>query len=447
MKFQKLVKIVTEAKGTKPGERFFNARESDPTRTMMVGGRKISPMSSSPIGKDSYNPIIEPKTSKDPIDKGANAASTIKLLGKAFQVLKNDEVFTDQMRGIMNGFKKNRYQISSYQESVLKTKPKTIDNLWGEINRLIKVVNNPQMREHKDHGKYLAELEEVKARKDEHQQELDNVQEEVENITLENEDLNEQYLNQMMIVIEDTAKRLYKKQSEELQKNAIDPKLNTIVPLHDLDFDKLEKSVNQDYNSQLQLLDMLMSKDETINPLLIFLNLQQIAYDEAKQRFFEVKRGDNYSIVIEQLYASLPLFRLINYFSHAILKSPTIKLTSKQSKRALSASGGDSMVKRLANIKSETQFENLKPELLEYINDLEINDQQKNMIKAVANGPFITRKGSANAAIKIMASLRASNITESFDDTFNKLISQKIWDNDDFKIDTMEILSLIRNHK
>lgn len=431
MKFQKLVKIVTEAKGTKPGERFFNARESDPTR---------SSMSSSPIGKSSYNPVIEPIESKDPRDKGAGAASTIKLLGKAFQVLKNDEVFTDQMRGIMNGFKKNRYQISSYQESVLKTKPKTIDNLWGDINRLIKVVNNPEMKTHKDHGKYLAELEEVKARKDQHQQELSEVEEQVENITLENEELNSQYLNQMMIVIEDTAKRLYKKQSEELLKNSIDPKLDTVIPLHELDFNKLEKSVNNDYKSQLQLLDMLISKDENINPLLIFLNLQQISYDEAKQRFFEVKRGDNYSIVIEQLYASLPLFRLVNYFSHVILKSPSIKLTTKQIKRAQVASGADSMVKRLANVKSETQFENLKPELLEYIDELDVPTAQKSMIKSIANGPFVTRKGSANAAIKIMSSLRSANIEESFDKRFEKIILEKNWDDDDFKLDVMEIL-------
>jgi hypothetical protein len=262
----------------------------------------------------------------------------------------------------------------------------------------------------------------------------------VENITLENEELNSQYFNQMMIVIEDTAKRLYKKQSEELLKNSIDPKLDTVIPLHELDFNKLEKSVNNDYKSQLQLLDMLISKDENINPLLIFLNLQQISYDEAKQRFFEVKRGDNYSIVIEQLYASLPLFRLVNYFSHVILKSPSIKLTTKQIKRAQVASGADSMVKRLANVKSETQFENLKPELLEYIDELDVPTAQKSMIKSIANGPFVTRKGSANAAIKIMSSLRSANIEESFDKRFEKIILEKNWDDDDFKLDVMEIL-------
>jgi hypothetical protein len=447
MKFDKLFKIVTEAKGTKPGERFFNARESDPTRTMSAGGgQHVSPMASSPIGKDSYNPVIEPRVNKDPRDTGANAISTIKLLGKAFQVLKNDEAFLDQMRGVMNGFKKNRYQISSYQESVLKTKPKTIDNLWGDINRLIKVVNNPQMREHPDHPKYLEELEEVKARKDAHQQELDDVQGEVENITLENEGLNEQYLDQMMSIIDNTAKRLYKKHTDELD-NSGDNTLPTTIPLHELDFAKLEKSISNDVKAQLQLLDMLISEDKAINPLLIFLNLQNEKYDEAKQRFFEIKRGDNYSVTIEQLYANLPLFQLINYFSHVILKSPVIKLTNNQSKRANLSSGGDSMVKKLANVKTEAQFDNLKPELVDYINNLEAPITQKNMLLKTVNGPFISRKGSANAAVKIMSSLRASNIDESFDNIFGKLINEKTWIDDDFKIDTMEVLSLISKSK
>lgn len=441
MKFEKLVNLVTEAKGTKPGERYFNARESDPTRQVDVGGGKfVSPVSSSPIGKSSYNPTIEPRVNKDPKDMGGNAVSTIKLLGKAFQVLNNDEAFKDQMRGIMNGFKKNRHQISSHQESVIKTKPKVIDNLWGQINRLIKIVNDPKKREDPDHGKFVAELDEVKARKDEHQAELDEVETAVENITLENEEINDQYLDQLLVVVDNTARRLYKKLSDEL---LIDPKQSKLstIPINELDFDKLEKDVVKDSESQLQLLDMLISEDESINPLHIFLNLQKERYDEAKNRFFEVKRGDNYSLSIEQLYTNLPLFSLVNYFSHTILRSPVIKLSTVQSKRAKQASGGDGILKRLSDVKTETQFDLIKPELIEYINDLDQSVSFKSMLLGLANGSFIGRRGSANAAIKIMSALRASNIEESFDKLFEKLINEKVWNDDDFKLDIMEVLS------
>jgi hypothetical protein len=300
------------------------------------------------------------------------------------------------------------------------------------------------MRDHKDHPKFVAELQEVKARKDEHQAELDKVEGEIENITAENEEVNDQYLDQLLVVINNTAKRLYKKHSDELLNDIqVQDKMSTI-PLHELDFEQLQKQVTKDSEAQLQLMELLYSEDEDINPLLIFLKEQQRLYDEAKNRFFEVKRGDNYSVSIEQLYTNLPLFRLVNYFSHVIMKSPSIKLTKNQKKRSDKLSGGDDMLDQLKNIKSETQFDKIKPELLEYINGLDISETFKRMLTGLATGPFIGRKGSANAAIKITSALKASNIDENFDKMFDRVINEKVWCDDDFKLDTMEVLSLVK---
>ena len=429
MTFQKLCKVILEAKDTKPGERFFTAQNS-------AGPAGIS---SSPIGKSNFNPLIEPRESKDPVDKGANAISTIKLLGKAFQVLKNDEVFTDQMRGIMNGFKKNRGQISAYQESVIKTKPKVIDNLWGQINRLIKIVNDPKKREEggEDYDKFLAELEKVKATKDDHKKELDDVYAEIENVVGENEELNDQYLDQLLTVINHTANRLYKIQANQLQVDKEAPK--TSIPLHELDYEKLQAQVNKDAEAQLQLLELLASEDDSINPLLIFLKLQDERYKEAKDRSFQLKNGDNYSITVDQLYNNLPLFALINYFSHTILRSPEIKLSKVQQKRANSSSSdGGGMLDRLSNVKTEAQFENLRPELIDYLNGLTVSN--KDTLLNMAKGPFNTRKGSANAAVKIRSSLKASNINEDFNKIATNLLKSYRFDEDSFKIDLIEVL-------
>ena len=187
MKFEKLLQLVTEAKNETETGAYYRAQQRE-------GPAGIT---ASPIGTSSYNPSIEPVKSKDPADKGGNAVNTIKLLGKAFQVLKNDDVFADQMRGIMNGFKKNRRQISSYQESVIKTKPKVIDNLWGQIDRLIRIVNDPKKREDPDHPKFVQELDTVKTRKDEHQAELDQVYSEIDSVISDNESYDEEYLSQM----------------------------------------------------------------------------------------------------------------------------------------------------------------------------------------------------------------------------------------------------------
>ena len=82
MIFQDLYKLVTEAKGTKPGERLTNVKS----------GNGPSGISSSPIGKSNYNPELPDKIDNGPSDKGSrDFASVIGLLGKSFQILKNDE--------------------------------------------------------------------------------------------------------------------------------------------------------------------------------------------------------------------------------------------------------------------------------------------------------------------------------------------------------------------
>jgi hypothetical protein len=434
MNFEDLYTLALEAKGTKPGERFYRASESEGP----------SGISSSPIGKSNYNPEIYKPERKDPADKGmSDQVSIIKLLGKAFQLLKNDEVFADQMRGIMNGFKKNRKQISAYQESVIKYKPKTIDNLWGRINRLITIVNDPKKRQDPSVAEFEKELKDLKAQKDEEQGELDNVFSQIENVSLENEELSDSYLEQMLYVIRDTAKRLYKKQSDALMIDGQEPQ-SRIIPLHELDYGMLEKEVEKNSQAQMQLLEMLLSSDDS-NPLKLFLKLQQERYEDSKQNFFNTSRGDNYSIAIEQLYKNLPLFSLVNYFSHIILKSPVITLNMKQKKRADVLTKGDSMMDRMSKIKNEREWEELRPDLIAYLKKQKIDKIKKDMLINIAKGPFQAIRGRANAAIKIISSSKTENITESFDELASRYASSFNLDVNDFMIDLQEVNALLES--
>jgi len=429
MKFEELFALVVEGKGTKPGERFNRVKNAEGP----------SGVTASPIGRDDYNPEIFVPNKTDPKDTGmSDEVSIIKLLGKSFQLLKNDDTFQDQMKGIMNGFKRNRNQISHYQESVIKSKPKTIDNLWGRYNTLLKIVHDPKKREDKDHGKFVSELEKVKNTLDGHQAELDQVYSEIENVVGENEELNQEYLDQLLTVIKHTANRLYKKHSAELT-DVNTNKAMVTIPLNELDFDKLEKGVGKDMETQLRLLEMLASEDPSSNPLLTFLEIQEGRYEDAKNLYFQVKRGDNYSVSVEQLYRNLPLFSIVNYFSHVILKSPAISLTNKQSKRLKAGERGDSMMDKLSNIKSEREFEELKPSLLDYIDLQSIGDSEKNMLVGIANGKFQPVKNRPNAAFKIRSSLKSMNITESFDQWSSSFLKSLNWDENEFKLNQMEI--------
>lgn len=435
MKFDELYNIVMEAKGTKPGERFSGA----------LNAEGPAGMSSSPIGRDDYNPEIFKSEKKDPSDEGmGDQVSVIKLLSKAFQLLKNDDVFADQMKGIMKGFEKNRRQISAYQESVIKSKPKHIDNLWGRINRLITIINSKQ--NDPDIGKFKEELVKFKGIKDEAQAELDSVYDQIEGVSKENEEIDASYLEQMLAVIRDTAKRLYKKQVEELLINPEENKMRTI-PINELDIKMFEKQIDKDAQTQLQLLNMLLSEDSSTNPLTLFLDLQKRNYDEYKNNFFEVKRGDNYSISIEQLYRSLPLFKMISYFYNVIMKSPMISLNTKQKKRIKSIVGGDDMIQRLEAVKNEKEWEELRTDLLQYIKKQKIDTDRKKMLSDIAKGSFQPIRGRASAAVKIISALKAAAITESFDELAASYINECNIDVNDFLIDLQEVKVLMEKSK
>lgn len=431
MNFEHLCNLIMESKGTKPGERFFKASESEGPSGVV----------SSPIGKSNYNPEIFQPEKKDPNDSGMTDQIAItKLLGKAFQLLKNDDVFADQMKGIMRGFQKNRRQISGYQESIIKSKPKHIDNLWGRINRLITIVSDPKKQQDSDIQEFKDELMKFKGMRDEAQTELDGVYEAIENVSKENEEINDSYLEQMLAVIRDTAKRLYKKQAEELLSDSGE-QTPRIVPLHQLDISMLEKQADKDSQTQLQLLEMLLSDDSSTNPLTLFLDIQKKNYDEYKNNFFEVKRGDNYSISIEQLYRTLPLFKMISYFYNVIMKSPAISLTNKQKKRVKTLGGGDNMMQRLEGVKNEKEWEELRPDLQKYIKKQKIDKDRKKMLTDLSKGPFQAIRGRASAAIKIISALKAAAITESFDELAASYASSFDVDMNDFLIDLQEVKS------
>lgn len=432
MNFNQLAALY-EAKGTKPGERFHSAKNQ-------AGPAGIG---ASPVGKDNYNPEMREVKPRHKDDKGDVGVRDIKdiltILSKGIQLLKNDDVFEHQMKGVMNGFKKNRSQISAYQESVLKSKPKVISNGYGEIARLTKIVNNPEMQERSDYNKYVADLNKAVAQNKEHEEELEAVYNDIDEVTLRNEKLNNEYLEQLLTAIKHTTNRLYTQLSQQIREDGDAPANRTPVELEDLSWEDLQGQLSKNALAQLQLLEMLMAPDKK-NPLIQFMELQEQRYDEAKNRFYQLKKGDNYSVTTSQLYENLPLFTFVKFFSHAILNSPKIALTTKQKKLAKDASSDGGMLDRLNHVSTENQFEALRPDLLKYIDGLELQDFQKEALRNLANGKFQVRKGAPNAAFKIRSSLKSSQITESFDDFASRLLRSYRFDTDDYKLDLIEVL-------
>ena len=284
-----------------------------------------------------------------------------------------------------------------------------------------------------------AKLEEIKAKRAEYSEILENTRNDTDKITEENEELNNEYLDQVLTAVKYTAKRLYKMAVAAMGEEK--PEFKAIAPIHELDVDMMEAKSTKDLQVQLQLLEMLMSEDENINPLIKFLALEEINYDSMKGRAFELKHGDNYSITIELLYKTLPLFKLSNFYYSVIMKKASIPLNMKQVKslNAKIADGG--ILGKLNSVKSELQFDNIKPELIEYIQGLDVSDTYRSALMTIVNGKFETRKGSPNAAFKIKSSLKSMNLTESFDDYASRILNLHQIDEDDFKINLVEMIS------
>ena len=137
---------------------------------------------------------------------------------------------------------------------------------------------------------------------------------------------------------------------------------------------------------------------------------------------------------------NLPLVRLSNYYYSAVMKKPALTLSTNQSK-VVAQRTGDGILVRLDGVNSESQFDAMKPALIKHIETLDISPEQKTAINSLINGPFIVRKGSPNAAFKIRASLKSSHITESFDKRVQSILGSTGYDEDDFKLDMIEVFA------
>jgi hypothetical protein len=130
MKFQSLYKLL-EAKGSKPGDRYYRTRTSDIAAPLP---------SRSPIGASNYNPELPEKQKRSlptPTDKGfrdeRHALSTLK---NTVRLLKVTPTFFNGLRDILKDFNQDiaKNSISSRQEMILTKYPVLMDRYWSKMD-------------------------------------------------------------------------------------------------------------------------------------------------------------------------------------------------------------------------------------------------------------------------------------------------------------------------
>jgi hypothetical protein len=355
------------------------------------------------------------------------------FLSKIFQLLKNDEVFVDQMKAVINGFRKNRYQVTPYQENILKTVPKKIDVLWSVINRLTKIVNDPKKQNQSDYSKFVSDLDDANTAKEEGENLLKQTKDEIAQIVQKNERMNEEYIEQMLVIIKHSANRIFEKSLES--SNMTDES----SPLDPSEWSMVSKNMLKDISIQIDALQTILSDDDSINPLAMFLTSKEELYSAAKQRYDMMKKDKNYRSSVDQLYTNLPMAAFYTEFYENLTKSPKI-LTGK------SLSKKQQIINKLDGVKNEAEFQNFVPELEEYLTNAKIEFNKKLQIQNIVKGPFISRKGSPNAASKIRKIMKSKTIEESFDQYYQSMIMESMlneMDENDMMLDMMEVASLI----
>jgi hypothetical protein len=84
------------------------------------------------------------------------------------------------------------------------------------------------------------------------------------------------------------------------------------------------------------------------------------------------------------------------------------------------------------------------------INDLALPDNVKDMLFSKVNSNWSITRSGLNSFGQLKSSIdsdlsRYKTKNESFDKVFEKLIKDKTWDDDDFKLDLMEVLCVLKS--
>jgi len=232
-------------------------------------------------------------------------------------------------------------------------------------------------------------------------------------------------------------------------------------------------------NDKIDKLLCLTSEDPNINPFIGYLERFQRAYDN-REYVTSLQLDRNANITSVRDFEKLPFSIILNVFKGVSTKP--IQLKSKEYDESKSDVWDTLSEYLLAfkGMKGDELFDSVaakfkSPRLLEIVpsltglkvRDVWINKLSKDLIRELINElglpesfkmrhilvlaspkPMDISGGNRyNSFMRLYAAIKTDidgtkvKVKESFDKMFEKLINEKVWDDDDFKLDTMEVLS------
>jgi hypothetical protein len=437
MKFQSLYKLL-EAKGSKPGDRYYRTRTSDIAAPLP---------SRSPIGASNYNPELPEKQKRSlptPTDKGfrdeRHALSTLK---NTVRLLKVTPTFFNGLRDILKDFNQDiaKNGISSRQEMILTKYPVLMDRYWSKMDEKQQLLyrkrvdpyavptSEEELLNGTDEFKFVPTkskdakgkikmkkvqvepgINQLKALYEKLKERYELVQSEVEDILGESEASEEYYREKVTSFIRKSAQAVKEEMldiyGDELRKASEE---GTITPITIHSFDDLEKALEdkkkaeeenplQDILDKIAVLDNLINVQEgESNVIEGFLDQYANSYMDAKDYFFSnnTKGSKELNQIITRVKEQLPLSKLKDFLNRIRDEQPVRLPKVTAVKRAKQSTGLSSLLSTI----EPGELLNRKEEIVNAINELDIDENRKNAAIGILNNPRETPQ-------KIIAKLR-----------------------------------------
>lgn len=382
MQFRKLANaLIQEAKNEKPGSRYHSARNSSGP----------AGMSSSPIGRSDYNPAIDKSRTNAAPDIGASNVNNVEIVLKnAFRLIKGDAGFRNQVNKVLEAFTKKRKSISSAQEKILTINPGHIDTLNGKARRLESII--AALEDDPRAAKFTAELNGLIAQEEKYQNQLDVVIADVQDILAQNEESSLKAQDAIVKIIQATAEEEY----DKLVKGMTDEeKATTILNSFDqLDGIAFSDEALEQEELRIKILSALISEDEDTNPLFKFFYLAQQDYQNAlnSDAIFKKVKALTQNVTVENFFNKLPASRFLSFYNATRDDMPLRPLTGARRKQRAAASP----IREILNqIVDQETFDIHRPDLLQLITDLQVDEGRMNAIVDILNGPYMRRGATA----------------------------------------------------
>lgn len=361
-----------------------------------------SGLTRSGVGTSEYGHFKTKDFTKDPLadTKASSVRKAEIVLRNVFRILKSNPTFRERLDNVLTKYSRTRKQIRHDQEHVLSYNPGKIDSLFTQITRLEKVIlaigaNDKRANDFKE------ELEEAKEKFEDYSLELEQVYDQMLETIGQNEESSLEYQEKIIDICQKTAKEEYDKLVDEMsveEKGSVTFKSfeeieNTFIDDEDFDQDLI----------RLEHLNLLLTEDETQNPLYIFFYLANEKYNEAKGTDENFKKlvFRTHNISIETLWNRLPTSVFTYFYNAAKDDQPLRKLTKGRRKQVKSFQP----IKDVLNmIKTEEDYEKYKYNLREMIDNMDMDSGRRKAIDEILSGPF--KRRGATAVQRILGLLR-----------------------------------------